>query len=155
MQRRDEEPSLLFFSWDSIFQGMVYHHRKVIKYLLKDILHSFKKFFKNQLWLVWLSWLEVISQSKRLPVQFLVRAHAWVAGSIPGQGVCQRHSINVSLSHQRFSPSLSLFPPSPSKNKENLLNNNLKIQYKKKIGIRENHVHFSTLYSNTSCDTAW
>ena len=47
-------------------------------------------------------------QSKRLPVQFLVRAHAYVAGSVPGQGTCERQPIDVSL---------PLFLPSPfSKN---------------------------------------
>ena len=54
-------------------------------------------------WPAWFSGLGVIPQSKRSPVQFLVRAHAWVAGSVPWK----RQPINVSLSHQCFSPSLS------------------------------------------------
>ena len=33
-------------------------------------------------WLVWLSGLGVVLQSKRSPVQFPVRAPAWVAGSV-------------------------------------------------------------------------
>ena len=37
-----------------------------------------------------LIWLEVILQSKGSPVQFLVRAHAWVAGSVPGGDTYQR-----------------------------------------------------------------
>ena len=38
-----------------------------------------------------LSWLGVILQSERSMVQFLVRAHAWVAGSVQvGVGVCTR-----------------------------------------------------------------
>ena len=47
------------------------------------------------------------SQSERSPVQFPVRAHARVAFSVPGQGSCKRQAIDVSLSHQCFSPSLS------------------------------------------------
>ena len=58
-------------------------------------------------WLVWLSWLGIVPQSKRSLVQFLVRAHAWVVGSVPGQGMFERQPIDVSLSHRCFSPSLS------------------------------------------------
>ena len=36
------------------------------------------------LWFVWLSGLSSGLQTKRLPVQFKVRAHAWVAGLVPG-----------------------------------------------------------------------
>ena len=54
-------------------------------------------------WLVWFSWLGIILQSERSRVQFLVRAHAWVAGLV----LSWRQVINVSLSHQCFSPSLS------------------------------------------------
>ena len=62
--------------------------------------------------------LGIIPQSKRLPVQFPVRAHAWVVGSVPGWGTCQRQQIDVSLSHQRFIPSLSpSFPLSLKINK--------------------------------------
>ena len=39
-----------------------------------------------------------------LQVWFPVRAHARVEGSVPGQGMCERQLINVSLSHQCFSP---------------------------------------------------
>ena len=46
-------------------------------------------------------------QSKRLPVQFLVRAHAWVAGSVPGWGTYDREPIDVS----HISVSLLLFLP--------------------------------------------
>ena len=34
----------------------------------------------------WLSWLEHHLVHQRLRVQFLVRAHNWVVGSIPGSG---------------------------------------------------------------------
>ena len=51
----------------------------------------------------------VILQTERLPVQFLVRAHAWVAGLVPGRGVGRRQLFGVSLSHRCFSPSLPLF----------------------------------------------
>ena len=35
-----------------------------------------------QPWLLWLSGLGVVPQTKRSPVQFLIRAHAWVVGHI-------------------------------------------------------------------------
>ena len=50
-------------------------------------------------------------QSKRLPAQLLVRAHARVAGSVPSQGTCNRQPVLVSLSHCCFSPSLSTSLP--------------------------------------------
>ena len=66
-------------------------------------------------WPVWLSGLGIIPQSKRPPVRFPVRAHAWVAGLEPGRDICERQPSAVSLPHRCFSPSLSL--PSPlSKN---------------------------------------
>ena len=37
-------------------------------------------------WLVWLSGSGIILQTERLPVGFLVRAHAWVVGQVPGWG---------------------------------------------------------------------
>ena len=53
--------------------------------------------------------------SKRLLVQFLVRAHAWVAGSVPGQDAYKRQPMY--LSHTdiplSLSLSLSLFPSLP------------------------------------------
>ena len=39
---------------------------------------------------MWLSWLDVIPETKRPPVQFPVRAHAWVVGSVPDWGVYGR-----------------------------------------------------------------
>ena len=58
----------------------------------------------------------VPSQTERLQVQFPVRTHTYVVGSIPGLGTndpqsgCMRgQPIDVSLSHQHFSlPLLSL-----------------------------------------------
>ena len=64
---------------------------------------------------MWLSGLGIFPQSKSLPVQFPVRAHAWVAGSVLSWGAYERQLINVSLSHQCFSPSLSPFLPIPLK----------------------------------------
>ena len=61
-------------------------------------------------WPVWLRWLGVIMQNKRLPVQFLVRAHAWVAGSAPDWGT---YATNL-----YFSPSLSLSLPISKKRKK-------------------------------------
>ena len=40
-------------------------------------------------WVVWLSGLSAGLQIKRSPVQFPVRAHAWVAGQVPSRG-CMR-----------------------------------------------------------------
>ena len=37
-------------------------------------------------WLVWLSGLSAGLQTKGLLVRFPVRAHAWVAGQVPGRG---------------------------------------------------------------------
>ena len=55
---------------------------------------------------MWLSWWGIILQSERSLVQFPVRAHAWVAGSVPGWGMCGKQPI-VFLS-------LSFYVPSPS-----------------------------------------
>ena len=78
---------------------------------------SFKKsnWFKNsrtKLWLLWLSGLSASLQTKGLPVQFPVRAHAWVAGRL---GACERQPIDTCLAHKYFSPFLS--PSLPLKNK--------------------------------------
>ena len=40
----------------------------------------------NQPWLVWLSGLSAGLRTKGSPVQFPVRAHAWVAGQVPSRG---------------------------------------------------------------------
>ena len=50
----------------------------------------------------------VVLQSERSLVRFLVGAHAWDAGSVPGQGMYERQLIDVSSSYQCFSPFLSL-----------------------------------------------
>ena len=62
--------------------------------------------------------LGVFLQSERSPVWFLVRAHAWVVGQVPGWGACERQAINVSLSHRCFSPSLSPSLPLFEENKQ-------------------------------------
>ena len=59
--------------------------------------------------LVWLSWLGIVLQSEGLLVQFPVRAHAWVMGSVPSGGLNERHPINVS----HISVSLTLSPSLP------------------------------------------
>ena len=41
--------------------------------------------------------LGVFPQSERLVVRFLVRARAWVVGSVPVGGSFERHWIDVSL----------------------------------------------------------
>ena len=57
-------------------------------------------------WLVWLSGLSVLWESRELLVQFLVRAHAWVVGQVPRQGALE------ATTHRCFSPSLPPFLPS-------------------------------------------
>ena len=56
-----------------------------------------------------LSWLGIVPQVERLPVRFPVRAPAWVVGLVPSWGTYEKELINISLSHQCFSPSLSPF----------------------------------------------
>ena len=41
-------------------------------------------------WLVWLSGLSAGLWTKGLPVQFPVRAHAWVVGQVPSRGCFER-----------------------------------------------------------------
>ena len=48
-------------------------------------------------WLVWLSGLGVVLQTERSRVRFPVRAHAWVAGSVPDWGAYERQPVDVSL----------------------------------------------------------
>ena len=56
---------------------------------------KFKRHFSP--WLVRLSELSASLQTKGSPVQFPVRAHAWVAGQVPSWGVCERQPhIDVS-----------------------------------------------------------
>ena len=87
---------------------------------------------------MWLSWLAVIMQSKRLLVQFLVRVHAWVAGSVPSRDLYERKPIDVSLSHRCFSPFLS--PSLPLSLKINKYN----LKKKKKKKVMENEVREET-----------
>ena len=64
--------------------------------------------FKNNkalLWLVWLSGLCASLQTKGSPVQFPVRAHAWVAGQVLRWG-CRRGNHTL-----MFLSSFSLPPP--------------------------------------------
>ena len=58
----------------------------------------------------------IVPQGEGSQVQFVGRARAWVAGLVPGWGAHERQPVDVSLSHQCFSPSFSL-PPPLSKNK--------------------------------------
>ena len=61
-------------------------------------------------WLVWLSGLSTSLQTEMLPVQFPVRARAWVAGQVPSWGMRE-------ATYHCFSPSLSPSPPPLSKRK--------------------------------------
>ena len=60
---------------------------------------------------MWLSRLSAGLQTKELPAQFLVRAHAWVAGQAPS-GECPRGNHTLKI----LSRSVS-FPSPHSKNK--------------------------------------
>ena len=65
-------------------------------------------------WLVWLSGLGAGLRSKRLPVQFPVRARAWVVGQVPSWG-CTRGNRSISYTLMFLPLAFSL--PSPlSKN---------------------------------------
>ena len=57
---------------------------------------------------MWLSCLAVVLQIKRELVGFLVRAQAWIAGSLPrlGQPICFSHTMFLSLSFFLPFPSL-------------------------------------------------
>ena len=52
-------------------------------------------------------WSIVPYTTKVKQFRFLVRAHTWVAGSIPSKDACGRQLIDVSLSYQCFPLSLS------------------------------------------------
>ena len=81
---------------------------------------------------MWPSRWDIVPQSKKSLVSFLVRAHAWVAGSVPGWGAYERQPIDVSLLHLCFSPSLSLSLPLSLKiNRYNLKKRNYFIEKKK------------------------
>ena len=58
---------------------------------------------KQQPWPVWLSKMSAGLLTKRLLVQFLVRAHAWVAGQVLSWG-CARGNRCIFSSHQMFLP---------------------------------------------------
>ena len=53
---------------------------------LQRFLNDFYQKQRLMPWLVWLSGLSASLQTEGLPVQFQVRAHAWVAGQVPGCG---------------------------------------------------------------------
>ena len=111
----------------------IIQHPFMVKTLRKlgmegNFLKLLKRISKTQQWprLVWLNWLDVDPQSERLPVQFLLRAHAWVAGLILSVGTFRRQPPDVSLSHQCFSPSLSpSLPPSLEMNINSELHSSL------------------------------
>ena len=84
---------------------------------MKTPYENYKSLLQRQIqpWLVWLSGLSASLQTEGLLVRFLVRAHAWVVGWVPGWGrTCEGLLIIVSFP---LSPCFSL--PSPfSKNKK-------------------------------------
>ena len=52
----------------------------------------------NLPWLVWLSGLSASLRTKGSPVQFPVRAHAWVAGQVPSRGHTRGNHTLIFLS---------------------------------------------------------
>ena len=75
----------------------------MILQLLRTVNKEYTKEKKGP-WLVWLSGLSSSLQTKGSPVQFPVRAHAWVAGQVPSRG-CTRGN------HTLMFLSFSLPPP--------------------------------------------
>ena len=78
------------------------------KHICKTNRQKFLRTF-GKTWLVWLSGLSVGLQTKGFPVQSPVRAHAWVAGQVPGREHVRGHQL-MFLSH--IDVSLPLFLPS-------------------------------------------
>ena len=82
------------------------------KWIIFIFLHNFLKRFiehdffliirKDKPWLVWLSGLSAGLWSKGLLVWFQVRAHAWVAGQVPGGG-CMRGNHRLMFLSLSFS----------------------------------------------------
>ena len=67
-------------------------------------------------WLVLLSGLSTSLKTKRSPVRFPVRAHAWVVGQVPIWG-CVRGNQSMFLWHIDVSLPLFLLPSSLSRSK--------------------------------------
>ena len=74
-------------------------------------------------WLVWLSGLSAGPRTERSLVWFPVRAHAWVAGQVPGWGRARGNQSFCFMVFLSLSPSLPL-----SKNKYNLKEKNPKMK---------------------------
>ena len=101
----------------------------------KQIQWPFKKS-----WLDWLSGLSASLWTKELPVQFPVRAHAWVAGQVPSGG-------HVRGNHTLMFLSLSFFYPYPiSKNK---INKTFKKSINKKKSVYNLLISGSQLHTST------
>ena len=95
---------------------IIWWFSKSVNYFLNSYLKSCSKFWiwiQHLLrtiflpWPVWLSWLGVVLQNKRMPVWFLVRTHVWVMGPVPRWGMWERQPIDDSVSYWCFSRSLS------------------------------------------------
>ena len=80
-------------------------HGVFLTALLRHNWHAISCIFKvyNSPGLVWLNGLSASLRTKGLPVQFLVRAHAWVEGQVPSRG---RMRSNHTLMFPSLSPSL-------------------------------------------------
>ena len=86
-------------------------------------------------WLVWLSGLSASLRTKGSPVQFLIRAHTWVAGQVSSRGHGRGNHTLMFLSFP-FSLSSPL-----SKNKQNL--------FKKRKSICISDLLWYPFYSHT------
>ena len=83
----------------------------------------------TELWLVWLSRLGVVLQTKGSLVWFRDRGHAWAAGQSVVRGVQEA----ANFTHPCFFPSLFLFLPF------SLKNNKLKINIVWLVNVKTNH----------------
>ena len=86
-------------------------HLKLIKHSFSDsFLHYHNNKIKSKSIAPCLSWLGILQQNEsllvRLLVRFLVRAHAWVLGLVPGCGTCKRQPTDASLTRRCFSLTL-------------------------------------------------
>ena len=102
-------------------------------------------------WLRWLSWLDVILQTKRSQVHFLARAHAWVAASVP-VGACARGNQSMfALTAMSLFLFVSLpFPLSGI----NLKNRKIFRKQIKKVYNKESH-HTHACHLCSRCIASW
>ena len=85
------------------FESFVIRHTLFYSLTLMLIIFKWTKFLP---WLMCLSGLNTSLRTKRLLVQFPVRAHAWVVGQVPGKGRVRGNHTLVFLSLSFLLPAL-------------------------------------------------